>query len=419
MDLNTHLSHIVTGIIGEITANVIAKVDSAISSSVQNRLSEFDFSSYLKEAASVAIEHKISNYNIDPKKLENRIVEKINTTIDQAQANTHVLINQAIAKEIAATRFQDAVSTAVQAVITDRLQDYVFPENSINSSALKLDELQISGDNIKGGLIQNFSSTGIDDRATNVALTILDEATVVENNLLTKDLTVEGAMTINGKFVINGEVPHDSNFYKNLVESSATSTISKLDNTFFNQYSTIIFNKIKTEGLDLSRITINDKEVINGNKLGSSITESNLQKLGLLKELQVSGESIISETLYTTNKRVGINTIEPSGALAVWDDEVEVVITKKQKDTGSIGTQRQQRLVLSSNSQENIILNTDGSTQINDLRMGTMKFTEASSPPNYLSTRGHIVWNNNPNPGGPMGWICLGAANWANFGIID
>jgi hypothetical protein len=41
------------------------------------------------------------------------------------------------------------------------------------------------------------------------------------------------------------------------------------------------------------------------------------------------------------------------------------------------------------------------------------------SPPNFVSDRGHIVFNANPNVGGPLGWVCLGAANWANFGIID
>ena len=419
MDLNQHLSHVIQGIIGEVTANVGNQIDSVISATINAKLASYDFSSYIRDAAATAIEHKISDYNIDPKKLENRIVEQINTTINQVQANTHILINQAISKEISATNFQSTLVSAVSTVVADRLQDYVFPTNSINPSAIKINELQISGDNVKGGLIENFSSTGIDDRATNVALTILDDVTVVENNLLTKDLTVEGQMTINGDFVVNGTVPADSPFFRELVDTASSTAVSKLDNTLFDSYSTIIFNKIKNEGLDLNRITINNNEVIKNNQLGSSITESNLQKLGLLKELQVSGETLLSESLYTSNKRVGINTIEPSGALAVWDDEVEVVIIKRQKDTGSFGTLRQQRLILSSNGQDNIVLNTDGSTQINELHMGQMKFTSSDQPPTYVSKKGHVVWNNNPNLGGPMGWICLGEARWANFGIID
>jgi hypothetical protein len=149
------------------------------------------------------------------------------------------------------------------------------------------------------------------------------------------------------------------------------------------------------------------------------MVNSNLQTVGTLKELQVSGESLLSQTLYVTAKRVGVNTIEPSAALAIWDDEVEIVVSKRQKDTGSIGTPRQQKLILSANNKDNITLETDGSARINDLRTGSMKFTSASAPPNYLSEKGHVVWNENPSVGGPLGWICLGAANWGNFGIID
>ena len=76
-------------------------------------------------------------------------------------------------------------------------------------------------------------------------------------------------------------------------------------------------------------------------------------------------------------------------------------------------------MVLTANGKDNIVLDIDGSARIDDLRIGTMRFTSSNMPPNYVGERGHVVWNNNPNPGGPMGWICLGAANWANFGIID
>jgi hypothetical protein len=299
------------------------------------------------------------------------------------------------------------------------MAEFVFPENSINASALKLNDLLISGHNITGGIIENFSSTGIEDRATQVALTILDESTVVENNLLTKDLTVQGSMTINGEFIVNGSVPEDSNFYKNLVSSASASTLGSLDVTFFDRYSKIIFNQIKTEGLDLDKLTLNGTEIASSNSLGLSIVNSNLQTLGELKELRVSGESLLAQTLYVTPKRVGVNTIEPSAALSVWDDEIEIITKKKSKDIGLFGTPRHQKLVLTSNNKDNIILNEDGSVQINNLKIGAVMFSTSNNPPNYVSERCHIVWNTNPNLGGPLGWICLGGANWANFGIID
>ena len=419
MELNDHLGKIVEGLVEDITANVLVRVDTAISSAINSRLASYDYTSHIQQAASVALSSRVSEYTIDPKKLENRIVEKINTVIDSAKENTSTLIDEAIKNQIANTNFQLAVTNAVTGIVSHHMREYIFPPNSINAESIQVSNLRLSGDNISGGIITEFSSTGIDDRASSIALTILDHATVVENNLLTKDLTVEGSMTINGEFVVNGQVPEDTDFYRKLITDSTTSVLGRMDQNLFNQYSGLIFDRLNRDGIDLNKITINGKEVIKDSSLGGSIVSSNLQKLGLLKELQVGGESLLAETLYVTPKRVGINTIEPSAALSIWDEEVEIVALKKQKDIGSFGTTRQQQLILSSNGKENILLDTDGSSRINELRIGSMKFTDAASPPNYVSERGHVVWNNNPNPGGPIGWICLGSANWANFGIID
>jgi hypothetical protein len=419
MDLNLHLNKVVEGLVTDITANVLVRVDSVISNAINNRLASYDFAAHIQEAASAAFEKRISEYSLDPKKLENRVVDKIRETITGAEENTKQLIEAKVKEGLATIDFQRAITDSVSTIVADRMADMVFPDNSINANAIKLSELKLSGDNISGGIVENFSSTGIDDRATQVALTILDESTVVENNLLTKDLTVQGSMTINGEFVVNGSVAEDSEFYKTLVSKTAHKTLTSVDQSLFDNYSKLVFDKIKQDGLELEKITMDGKEIATSSSLGPSIVNSNLQKLGQLKELTVSGESLLAQTLYVTAKRVGINTIEPSSALSVWDEEVEISFKKKFKDTGFIGSTRQQNLVLSSNSKDNITLESDGSTKIDHLKIGSMQFTTAGSPPNFVSERCHVVWNTNPHPGGPLGWICLGGANWANFGIID
>lgn len=419
MDLNTHLAKIVEGLVADITSNVLVRVDSAISAAINNRLAAYDYATHIQEAANSAFERRISEYTVDPKKLENRIVGKINETIEAAQGQTKLLVESQVQERLATVDFQRAITDSVSTIIADRMTEFIFPANSIDPAALKLLDLKITGHNVVGGIIENFSSTGIDDRASQVAVTILDNATVVENNLLTKDLTVEGSMTINGKFVVNGEVPEDTKFFKTLVSNTTSSTLNSLDQTLFNNYSTIIFNRIQQEGLDLNKITLDGHEIAKSNSLGSSIVNSNLQTLGELKELRVSGESILAQTMYVTPKRVGINTIEPSAALSIWDDEIEIIAKKKSRDIGLLGTSRQQKLILSANNKDNVILGDDGSAQIDHLKIGSMQFTTSNTPPNFVSERCHVVWNTNPNPGGPLGWICLGGANWANFGIID
>lgn len=419
MDLNEHLGKIVEGLVADITSNVLIRVDSVISNAINNRLASYDFAGHVKEAASAVFEKKASEYVLDPKKLENRVVDKIKETISEVQSNTAQLVEKKVQENLDLIDFHKAMTDAVGTIVSDRMQEFVFPVNSIDPLALKLQDLKISGNNVVGGVIENFSSTGIEDHATQVALTILDDITVVENNLLTKDLTVQGSMTINGEFVVNGTVAEDSVFYKTLVANTVHNTLTSVDDNLFNNYSNTIFNKIKQDGLDLSKITIDGQEVIKQNSLGSGIVNSNLHTVGELKELRVSGESIIAQTLYITPKRVGINTIEPSAALSIWDDEIELVAKKKSREIGFFGSARQQKLVLGSNSKDNIVLNEDGSVQIENLKIGSMRFTTAAQPPNYVSERCHVVWNTNPNPGGPLGWVCLGGANWANFGIID
>lgn len=419
MDLNEHLGKIVEGLVADITTNVLIRVDSVISNAINNRLASYDYGTHIQEAASAAFEKKVAEYTVDNKKLENRIVDKIRSTIDETRAQTQELILEHVNQSLSNINLNKAVTDSVSTIISDRISEYSFPPNSIDPRALKLRDLVISGDNVKGGLVENFSSTGIDDRATGVCLTLFDETTVIENKLLTKDCTVEGYLEVNGDLLINGTVPEDGEFFRNLVSKATAGTINSLDDTLFANYSKTVFDKISLQGLDLNKITLNGKEILTSNKLGSDIVNSNLKSVGELNELTVKGESLLAQTLYVGPKRVGVNTIEPSAALAIWDEEVEIVAKKKEKDTGVLGTSRQQKLVLTSNGKDNVTLNDDGSTQIGHLRIGSMQFTTSNTPPNFQSERCHVIWNTNPNPGGPLGWICLGGANWANFGIID
>lgn len=419
MDISNHFEKIVESLVAEISANVQEKVDGIINTTVSAKLSTYNFEDFIQSAASVAIEKKIAEYTIDQKKLENRIIGRINEVIKEAEKKTNLDIDEAVKQRVSGSNFNDVLTSSLSKIISDRIDEFVFPDNSIPASALKFDDFKISGNNISGGIITTFGSTGIDDRSSQVAITILNDMTVIENNLITKDLTIEGTMVVNGEFVVNGNVQKDSTFYKELVNDSAYSTLGKIDSSLFENYSRLIFSKIREEGLDLNKITLNNNEIIKDNSLGPTIVNSNLQKLGIIKELQVSGESIIAESLYVTKGRIGINTIEPSAPLSIWDDEIEITASKRQKDVGSLGTPRPQQFMLFANNKNNIILDTDGSVLLHDLRIGQMRFTSADRTPNFVSERCHVVWNTNPNPGGPLGWICLGGANWANFGIID
>jgi hypothetical protein len=192
-----------------------------------------------------------------------------------------------------------------------------------------------------------------------------------------------------------------------------------LNSDLFQGFSDIVFQQIRLHGLDLSKLTFNGQTIIEDRSLNNYITESNLQKVGTLRDLQVSGETLVAQTLYVTNKRVGVNTIEPGQALSVWDEEIEVGVGKLSSNKAVIGTPRNQTLVVSSNGKNNLVLTPDGAVEMNTIKLGHVSISSSLTPPSDNQPKGAIVFNANPSVGGPLGWVSLGNAQWANFGIID
>jgi hypothetical protein len=326
-------------------------------------------------------------------------------------------INEYIQSHINKIDFISLCQSALVSAIQN--QTFKYPQNSIPSEAVDTSTLTISGDKINGGIITNFGSTGIDDKATDCRLSIFDETTVVENNLLTKDLTVKGTVTIEGDLNVTGKVPQNSPMYLALVSDAANDVRSRLNEVVFKNYSDMVFDQIKTNGLDLSKLTVNGEMAIDGSNLSNKIVNSNLQKVGMLKELQVQGETFLSQTLYTTTNRVGVNTIEPSQALSIWDQEIEIGFGKQSSNTAIMGTPRSQTLILTSNGKNNVVLETDGSVTVNKINLDNISISASLIPPSDNQPRGTIVFNASPSLGGPLGWVSLGDAKWANFGIID
>jgi len=187
----------------------------------------------------------------------------------------------------------------------------------------------------------------------------------------------------------------------------------------YDTYATSLLEQIKVKGLELNKLTINGQEIISDRRLNDSIINSNLQSLGQLRELQVSGESILSGTLYTTKGRVGINTIEPTKTLSIWDQEIEFGFGKQTTDVAVMGLPRNHTLIIETNGKKNLTVSPDGSVTVKKIGIGNMSISTSSTPPSDNQPKGSIVFNENPNLGGPLGWVSLGDSRWANFGIID
>jgi hypothetical protein len=328
------------------------------------------------------------------------------------------LVNEAITARISSIDFKGAIASALTSIIDSKLKDFTFPNESINSTAIK-QVGTISGDTVKGGIITEFGSTGIDDKATGCRVTIMDDVTVIENNLLTKDLIVKGNTIFEGNLSLNGTIVETSPGFVTVVSAAKKQVQEELNDELFTKFSKHLYNEIDANGLDLNQIKLNGVDLVVGNRLDNAIIESNLQKVGVLHELMVRGETLIYNTLYTGSKRVGVNTMEPSSALTIWEEEIDINIGKRQQGVAQIWSNRDQLLVIGTNGKSNLLLNTDGSVTIPRLQLGTTSISTSPTPPKNDTEKGSIVFNSNPSIGGPLGWVSLGQARWANFGIIE
>jgi len=416
---NNQLDDIVKNLVEELQGKINKDIERNIITHVNQHLSSYDFEGKITLLASLKLDNKIANYQINPDAVEEKINSAAHGLIENISKQARNQITSDISRKIDSIDFNQSITNAVAQQLEARIKEVVFPANSISFQSIKKDEIEISGDNINGGIITKFGSTGIDDQANNCIITILDDYTVIENNLVVSSASVKGSLVVEGDLLVTGELPTDSNAFKKLVEYSQNSVLNSIDQTLFDSYKDTIFNQITEQGIELNKITIGKEIIIENNKIGNKITESNLQKLGLVRDLQTRGETFLSEVLYVSSRRVGINTIEPSHTLSLWDQEVEIVSGKQYQNAGFFGTPRGQDFIVSSNGKNNIICKPDGSVTVMDISIGSVLMTSSDTTPSTDKPKGSIVWNSNPSVGNPIGWVSLGGARWAKFGTIE
>jgi hypothetical protein len=406
-----------------LTQTILEEVKGNVKRELQHTVKEYvtslDISSIVNDAIGAHINAWLENHQDWLTKTVNPIVDLVRRDASAEilkQAQTDI----ANAIKIKTKDFDSLATKAFADNFFKQLDNFNFPDNSVPARSLNFDNGQrISGDFIEAGIIKGFNSTGIQDAASDCRVTIMDDSTVFENRLVAQGLRVVGNVELEGMISISGQVDSGSKFYSDLVESVRVTVNNGMDDNMFTRYSDKVMDRIRVEGVDVSNLQVKGKPAFEDGKLSGHIQDSNLRTVGMLKELQVQGEFFSSETLYTSKNRVGINTMEPGAALSIWDQEVEIEIGKFDAETARITTTRKQDLVIGSNRKSNIRLSPDGNTELQKLRLGTQTFASSPTPPNYAANKGDVVFNANPNLGGPLGWVCMGSSNWANFGLID
>ena len=422
MDINASLQPIIASMVNDLKASMQKELKDQVSAEVVKTLATTELTSIITGLITNQIQARVDKFDfnkaseLELQKIVQSLTNQINRTLtDSANAQVSNYIKQKLVQ----VDLQASIQQVIRTALGDTLTAGSFPEASIPHTSVDFKGFKITGDNVKGGIIGNFGSTGIEDRASRVALTLMDQASAFEGPIWAPSALIKGNVTIDGTLIVNGDVATNTPVFLKLVNQTSDAVRANLNTELFAGFSDIVFDKIRTEGLDLDKITQNGKEVVSGNRLGYHIIDTNIQRVGVLNDLQTSGENLFVDTLYVTQRRVGVNTMDPTWALTIWDEEVEIAISKKSQDTAFINTPRNQTLVLGSNNRSNLVLNPDGSVDVDNLRVGNVPMSSATAIPNYNAITGTLVWNESPAAGGPVGWVCLGGTRWAKFGIIE
>lgn len=215
-----------------------------------------------------------------------------------------------------------------------------------------------------------------------------------------------------------------------------------------------------SENIDLGRgksFSVNGIKVLDENELGPSVTKSSLREIGRLKGLIVDGGLSINQFLFydANTDRLGIGTDQPKAPIDIVDMNIELVLGASDPNVGSIGTfnsadlefvtDNTARITISANGEISLGNPNNGPTKVKvvgsigvnvnsiDPRTnlhvnGPIKFNDkihlsgSESPQSGTYTEGDIMWNNNPQPGYFVGWVCTRAGNpglWSGFGRIE
>ena len=272
-------------------------------------------------------------------------------------------------------------------------------------------------DRYRQKLVNEFTTNGLSDIANDTELEICDELVRVRHRLVASEALVEQDVKVRGTLDVNnlcvrGSINTDNRSWNELSDVIKQQVLLGLNDEWKRSLVQQVLDLAITQGIDFADVKVNGSTLVTGNTLSSKITETNIQKTGVLRDLVVEGNTKLNETLNVNRRRVGINTTEPEMALSIWDEEVSIIAGKIAPQRGFIGTSRMTPLSIGVNRTAIIDIDIDGLVAVKKLRIGQHRLSHESQVPGYSGTRGDLVFNSDPKPDTPFAWVCLGGFKW-------
>lgn len=350
------------------------------------------------------------------------------------------------------------------ATTLENLQNQPIPKPAIR-------DRELSGDKIHGGMITGFSSIGIADEASKKVLKVKDDGLHV--TVVYVD-TLPGNVSVTGNLAVGGEIKAKKLHVEELVADVRNETTDPL--SFTAKGNKTAYGKgliwpggdytkqfllqerpdrfFSTESVELRAhkiYMINGQNVLSQDTLGTTVTKSNLKKLGTLNELEVEGAVTIDNFVYydANTQRLSLGSDAPNGTLSITSWDHEFVIDPTDNRDFKLGTYTTSDLHIVTDDTSRITIGATGAVAVNNkltvrdsvgigvknyandvdltvggaVRIQNKKFeTGDGSPDSGNYTKGDIVWNTNPKPTSYVGWVCIKSGTpgeWKPFGQIS
>lgn len=186
-----------------------------------------------------------------------------------------------------------------------------------------------------------------------------------------------------------------------------------------------------TNNIDLDAekyYSIENTMVLSKTSLGSTVVESNLTKIGILKELIVAGDAAVTRKISTSRLEIGRfavdeNRLEYTNEFNLQTNNVSEFKLGQDIVIGNVNNLNRpvsvygQLTVGVARPDEDVALTVAGSVSFDN-----KKFKVGSGiPTSGHFNKGDIVWNSDPKPTGYIGWVCITPGTpgaWLPFGAI-
>lgn len=410
---------------------ITAQISSAVDRQVEEIVSDKNFVQGIESRVDAYLQNRIlarfNNISTVPE-----IIDTIKTSVADLVQQGAVpgigdYVDQHALKQTIDSSIQQLVQGTIDALVLDpewlsKIETMVNREiaRRVLAQLSTVDFSEIVSAQIDGSVARwhdQNRTVGINDTASAAELSVLDGVVVVENDLVSRQLSVEEdaevkqTLTVKN-LAVKGSINTDNPSWNELSDKIKTQCLSEIDQNWRTTMVNEILAVSKTQGIDFASVNIEGRPLLSNGQLHAHVTSSNLQKVGTLSALTVSGECDLTNTVSVRNKRLGINTQEPEMALSLWDEEVSIVAGKLNQQQGFIGTARSQALSIGVNKRSSIEIDEDGAVTLKNLRVGKHRIAFEPQVPGYSGTKGDVVFNSDPRADKPFAWICLGDFKW-------